>query len=370
VAVSLLVGATVARLNELRRRSELNVREAHLRLQVTNELVAGVAPDNVLHAIAVELVALFDLASCAITSGSTRVHADGGAAPLETVVMHAQELSIRLELGRALRAGEQETIEALAAGVAIALDRNRLDTEAREHRVRADLDRSRAGFLTAVTHDLRTPIATIKAATGALLAPGAVLDEHDRREILEAAYEESTRLEGMVTKVLELTRIRSGVQPAPVAVATADLVRAAVGRLGPLARARSITLDIDPDLPALLVDPLLLDHVVTNILENALRHDPTRSEIVVRARAVGGALELAVVDHGPGIASADRERIFKEFVRLGAGTDGPGTGLGLAIVRALTNVSGGRVRCEGTPGGGATFVLTLPIEPADPGGLP
>jgi two-component system sensor histidine kinase KdpD len=370
VAVSLLVGATVARLNDLRRRSELSAREAQIRLDVTNQLVDGVPAEAVLHVLARELVDLFGLESCELTAGRTRVRAVGTSMPFEQFTVHSHGLTLGLQLGHAFRPGEQQTIEALVAAFATALDRNRLDVEARQQRVRADLDHSRAGFLTAVTHDLRTPIATIKAATGALLGPAPTLDDRERRELLEAVHAESARLEGLVTKVLELTRIRAGIRPERSLVAAADLVQAAVDRLGPVAHARTIALDIDPDLPALRVDPLLLEHVVTNLLENAIRHDPTAGDIVVWARASGDMLELAISDHGPGIAAADRARAFDEFVRLDKATDGPGTGLGLAIVRALTEANDGEVRYEDTPGGGATFVLVLPIQPNDEGGLP
>ena len=142
-------------------------------------------------------------------------------------------------------------------------------------------------------------------------------------------------------------------------------MQAAVDRLGPSVDERTITLDIDPELPALHVDPLLLEHVVMNLLENAIRHDAAGGDIVVSARAAGATLRLAVADHGAGIAEPDRARVFEEFVRLHAPTDGPGTGLGLTIVRALTEANGGEVLYEDTPGGGATFVLVLPTEPTD-----
>ena len=370
VTASVVVGMTVARLAELRRRSDLAAREAQVRLALTDDLAAGVAPADVLNALVTELVDLFDLAACEITVDGTRARAASARPPIDSLHMSTNGLDLDLGLGRAFRAGERETIEALATGLGTALDRDRLDRAARKERTQADLDHSRAAFLTAVTHDLRTPIATIKTATGALLAPGSTFDERDRIELLEAAHEESARLETLVTKVLELTRIRTGIRPERSAVAAADLVQAAVDRLGLVAHHRMITLDIDPDLPALQVDPSLMEHVVMNLLENAIRHDPTGGDIVVWARADGALLQLAVADHGSGIPLADRERVFEEFVRRKAPTDGAGTGLGLTIVRALTEANCGSVCYEDTPGGGATFVLSLPIEPLDDERLP
>src|SRR5262249_32058712 len=134
-------------------------------------------------------------------------------------------LELELSLGRPLTGDERSTIQALGVGVATALERARLDREAREQRVRADLDHSRAGFLTAVTHDLRTPLATIKTATGTLLTNDGDLDRDTRLELLAATYAEVARLEGLVTNVLELTRIRSGaVRPAPAPIAVSDVV--------------------------------------------------------------------------------------------------------------------------------------------------
>jgi two-component system sensor histidine kinase KdpD len=363
VTVSLVVGAVVARLNHLRRRSELAAREARVRLELSNSLAGGTSTVAVIDTVAREMVELFDLSSCLVAVGNDQARAVGGHPPTGDLVVSVPPAVFRLELGRALLPSEPDTIEALATTLAIALERVRLDSLAREQRVRADVDRSRVGFLTAVTHDLRTPLATIKGATKTLLMPDSRLDLDERRELLQAAYAESARLEGLVTKVLELTRIRSGaVQPEPIAVEAADLLQAAVERLGPAARGRRITLDLDPELPALRVDVLLMEHVLVNLVENALVHDPTEGEITIRGRFDHSQLELAMIDHGPGIPPRDRERVFEEFVRLRAPTDGPGSGLGLAIVRALVTASGGTVRCEETPGGGATLVLRLPVD--------
>jgi two-component system sensor histidine kinase KdpD len=366
VAASLASGAAVARLRELRVRSVLAAREAQIRLVVTDALASGAAPEEVLTELARELVTLFDLSSCRIVSPPADVHATGPAEAFEQQVVRSHGVTLRLGLGRPLRTDEHEMIEALAASLATALDRRRLDAEAHDQRLRADLDRSRAGFLSAITHDLRTPLATIRAATGALLQDGSSLDEQDRHELLEAVHDESTRLEGLVNNVLELTRIRSGIQPEAVDVDASDLVRGAVRRVGALAADRTIAIDIDADAPALRVDPVLLERVLTNLLENALRYDDG-GELLVSARRVGTRLELAVVDHGPGIAAPDRSSMYDEFVRFGNAPDRAGAGLGLTIVRALTLANGGDVRYEDTVGGGATFVLSLPIEP-DAGG--
>ena len=236
------------------------------------------------------------------------------------------------------------------------------ERDAQEQRIRGETDRSRARFLTAITHDLRTPLATIKASTGALLIPRSTLDEPGRHELLELSYGAAIRLERLVTNALEVGRIRAGeLRPQRVALEAADLVRAAVERLGVPADGRTICLDINDDTPAMWVDPGMLERALANLLENALCHGGLDGGVDISAQAVPAGLEMRVADHGPGVPAADRERIFAEFIRLDDAGPVPGTGLGLAIVRALVETNGGRVWCEETPGGGATFAMVLPM---------
>jgi two-component system sensor histidine kinase KdpD len=366
VAVAAIVAAVVARLNNLRLRSELAAREARLRLALTNRLLSGAETSSVMEAAAQGLAELFDLASCDIAAGGARVAVGTERVAVGSLDVEIGSLHLRLGLSRTLDAAEVGTVEALAASLTVALERMRLDAEASESRVRGELDRSRAGFLTAVTHDLRTPLATIKAAMAALLVPVPPLENVERRELLEAAYEESARLERLVAKVLALTRIRAGgLQPDRVAINAADAARVAVARLDRLVQNRCVCVEVDADLPALWADPVMVEQVFVNLLENALRQGPSDTEIAVRAAQAADDIEVRIVDHGPGIPPADRTRAFDEFVRLSPGRDDGGTGLGLAIVRALVEVNAGRVWYEETPGGGATFAVALPVAPTD-----
>ena len=194
----------------------------------------------------------------------------------------------------------------------------------------------------------------------------------ERRKVVEVAHDESARLERIITNVLELTRVRGGaLRPEPVPVDAADLVRVAVQRLHRLADHRTISIDFDPELPPVWVDPTMLEHVVVNLLENVLRYSPGDTPIEVCAVQVVGEQTMQtmqtvqIVDHGSGIGVEDRDRIFDEFVRLDRHRAPSGTGLGLAIVRAFVEANGGDVRCDDTPGGGATFVVTLPNVPGE-----
>ncbi|MFN8026029.1 MAG: ATP-binding protein [Acidimicrobiia bacterium] len=365
ISVSAAVAAAVARLNRLRRQAELGAREARLRLAFTNSLAAGRPVPAVLQELADGLVELFDLAACSVTVGEARGEAARDIVGIDTVAVSSPPVALELELLHPFWGGERDTIDALAVALATALDRARFDAEAREQQLRADVVRSRAAFLATVTHDLRTPLATIKTATGALLMPDDALTNADRRELATDAHHEVDRLIRLVDKTLELSRIRAGaVVTDTVELAPADLVRLATERLHGSADVSRVRLDIDPDVPAVVVDPLLAEHALRNLIENALLHDPSGGEVLVSARATTGSdaptVELLVVDHGPGIAPEQQERVFEEFVRLGAPTDGTGTGLGLAVARGLVEVHSGTVTCTTTPGGGATFVVTLP----------
>ena len=209
--------------------------------------------------------------------------------------MTSPPVGMQLRLLRPLWTGERDTIDALAVALGTALERARLDTEAREQRVQADIVRARAAFLATVTHDLRTPLATIKTATGALLMSDEVLPADERHELTSAAHDEVDRLIRIVDKTLELSRIRAGaVVTETVELTPADLVRLATERLSPTLDVGLVRLDIDPEVPAVAVDPLLMEHALRNLLENALVHGPAGTEVVVeraghrRSRRVAG----------------------------------------------------------------------------------
>jgi two-component system sensor histidine kinase KdpD len=263
-----------------------------------------------------------------------------------------------------LSPGDQALLESLVASVATAVDRLRLQEEVRDARLVADIGQQRAGFLSAVSHNLRTPLTAVKAAASTLLSSWSRIDPEERRELLETIADEAERLERLVRNTLELSRIRAGalnVNLEPLDIA--DLVQHAVRRLRPIARAHRVRLNVDDNLPVVALDVMMMDQILLNLLENALRFAPPGSEILVEVHCVGGEqVELRVVDHGPGVPDEARERIFEEFQSADTRPDRPGTGLGLAIVRALVTAQAGSVRYEPTDGGGATFVCRFPLE--------
>jgi two-component system sensor histidine kinase KdpD len=353
---------TVTRLDRLRRTAEQHDRETQIRLDLTTRLMAGEDPDTVVAGAAEALVTLFGLTSCTLRGprGSTTAAGAGTPGRVTSVRVGPLEVEATATREHPLTASDRALLEALVAGLAAAIDRLRLESEAREARIDAQVGRTRSGFLSAVTHNLRTPLASIKAASSTLRAPDLELDPADRTELLDTIYDETERLERLVTNILELSRIRAGaleVHRQPVDLR--DLAQAAVRRLRPLTRAHRVRLDVVPTVPELAVDIEMMEQVFGNLLENALKYAPPGSEILVSGRGAG-PVEVRIADHGIGVAPEERERIFEEFTRVDGRPDTTGTGLGLAIVRALVTAHGGKVWCEETPGGGATFAFEIP----------
>jgi two-component system sensor histidine kinase KdpD len=366
-AASAVLGWTVWRLDEARRTAERRERETHIRLDLTTRLMAGEDPGAVVAGAADALVALFRLVECTVRAPGATTTATGPGSVGATTVVRIPPLEVEVVAGREhpLASSDRALLEALVAGLSAAIDRLRLETEARDARIDAQVGRTRSGFLSAVTHNLRTPLAAIKAASSTLRVPELDLSADDRAELLDTIYDETERLERLVTNILELSRIRAGAlelrrQP----VDLRDLAQAAIRRLRPLARAHRVRLDVPPSLGDVEVDVQMMEQVFGNLLENALRFAPPGSEILVSCcpGPTAGDVEVRGADHGPGVPVEARERIFDEFTRVDARPDASGTGLGLAIVHALVTAHGGRVWCDETPGGGATFVFVIPAR--------
>ena len=354
----------VSRLDHLRRTAERREREAGVRLDLTNRVLAGEAPRAVAERAVAVLVPLFGLSGCRFRVGTEEVSV-GVAEPRAAGAITAEAGGVWITAvprAHALSTEDRAVLEALLTGLATAIDRVRLEEKARAAEVAAEVDRTRTSFLTAVTHNLRTPLASIRAASSTLLAPDTHLDADDRRELLDTIYAESDRLERQVAKILAVSRIRSGgLEPERASVDLVESAQVALRRLRPLESGHAMALDIAEDVPDLYLDPTMVDQVLLNLLENALAYAPSGSPIEITGRRSGDVVEMRVVDHGPGVDPADRERIFGEFVRASGRAEAEGTGLGLAIVRAVVELHGGRVRVEDTPGGGATFVVSWPV---------
>jgi two-component system sensor histidine kinase KdpD len=266
-------------------------------------------------------------------------------------------LALRLS-GRSLPSSERRVLVAFAEQAAVALQQGRLAAQAAEADRLAAGNSMRTALLAAVSHDLRTPLAGIKAASSALRSADLELDDADRAELVTTIDESADRLAGLVDNLLDMSRLQAGaISPAlaPTDLATA-VHRALTWLEGP--DRKRVELDWADDLPPVLADPGLLERVVANLVSNAVRHAP-RGPVIVTAGALGDRLELRVVDRGPGVPLADRERVFAPFQRLGDSPAGQGVGLGLAVARGLTDAMAGTLTAEDTPGGGLTMVVSL-----------
>ncbi|WP_380170329.1 DUF4118 domain-containing protein [Kineococcus sp. DHX-1] len=263
--------------------------------------------------------------------------------------------------GRLLVAGDRRVLEVFAAQIAAVRQRQRLRAEAAQVRRLEEGDAVRGALLTAVSHDLRTPLATLKASLDSLRATDIELPEEVRTELLDEVAHSADRLQALIDDLLDLTRVRSGVvEPHLVVVDLDEVVAAAVRDLP------GVDVRVPADLPPVSTDPGLLQRVVANLAQNAVRHGAGSGSSGVQVDAVVAtedghrAVRLLVVDHGPGLPGAAKERAFTPFQRLGDRSTA-GLGLGLAVARGLAEAVGGRLDAEDTPGGGLTMVLELPL---------
>jgi two-component system sensor histidine kinase KdpD len=260
--------------------------------------------------------------------------------------------------GRILSAADQRVLTAFAVQAAGVLEQRRLAEAAASAKPLAEADRSRTALLAAVSHDLRTPLASAKAAVTSLRDHEVSWSAEDERELLATADESLDRLTRLVTNLLDMSRLQAGVLPVfrrPVAID--EIVPRALDDIG--ADGGSVRVVVPAELPEIQADPALLERVLVNLVGNALRHAARGGPPIVTASGVADRVELRVVDRGPGIPPDARERIFAPFQRLGDHDNTTGVGLGLALSRGLVEAMGGTLTPEDTPGGGLTMVLAL-----------
>ncbi|MGV9211000.1 DUF4118 domain-containing protein [Micromonospora sp. RB23] len=276
----------------------------------------------------------------------------------ETAVPVDERITVVLS-GRRLEAADRRIVEAFAAQAAVALRQERLAEEAATARPLAEADRMRTALLAAVSHDLRTPLASAKAAVTSLRSHDIEFDEADREELLETAEESLDRLARLVANLLDMSRLQAGALGiTATTIGLEDAVPLALDELGPAAA--TVATDIPADLPAATADPGLLERVLVNVIANALRYSPPDQPPTITASAHAGQVELRIIDRGPGIPENQWEHVFLPFQRLGDRDNQTGVGLGLALSRGLAEAMGGSITPETTPGGGLTMVLRLP----------
>ncbi|MFC6597851.1 ATP-binding protein [Kitasatospora paranensis] len=265
--------------------------------------------------------------------------------------------------GRVLPAEDRRLLGAFAAQAAVVLERRRLAGEAAAARREAEGNRIRTALLAAVSHDLRTPLAGIKAAVTSLRAEDVEWDEADEAELLAGIEDGADRLDHLINNLLDMSRLQTGtVTPLLRDTDLDEVVPYALGGV-PL---DAVTVDVAESLPMVRADAGLLERSLANLVENAVKYRPAGTQVLVKADAVRpargpGRVELRIVDRGPGVPEHARERIFAPFQRYGDAPRGAGVGLGLAVARGFVEAMGGTVTAEDTPGGGLTMVVALPL---------
>ena len=371
LVVAAIVGSLVARALEERARAAQGERESRLLSYLATKVLSGERLERVLEDFAGSLLGPLHLARCEIRartgSGAyeivqTREHTPPGEErrlPLDVGgEVFGTLVVVRAEGQPPLRREDLRLLEAAARQIAIALERAGLDAQVNLARLDAETNQARAALFSAVTHDLRTPLASIKAAVTSLLQDDAAHDDAQRRDLLQTVLEETDRLNRLLGNLLDLARFEAGaLTPSKQPVAIDEILESVLHRLQPrLSGFRVRTLI--RDTPEISADPVQLDQVFTNLLENAARFSPPGGEIGIAIAPWKHAVQVRISDQGKGIAPGERERVFDAFYQGDAG--GHGSGLGLTIARAIVLAHGGRIRIEGAPTGGVSVVFELP----------
>jgi K+-sensing histidine kinase KdpD len=366
LVVFLLVAVTVSVLVDIAASRQAAAARSEAEADVLGRMAAEPLAERSAEDVLAEVAGTFGLTGVALVESDDDTGADGTVLARVgpafhgpgTVNVSAGGNRRLLGAGPELFAEDRRLLENLALAASSAVDAQALAGEASRARELAEVDRLRSALLAAVGHDLRTPLAGIKAAATTLREPGVTLADADRDELLATIEQSTDRLGDLIANLLDLSRLQAGalsLRLRPVAVDEV-VARALLDRhLGEVVNA------VDDDLPLALADPGLLERVLANLVDNAHRHASARPSVEVRAQATATAVEVMVVDHGPGVPESEWDRIFVPFQRLDDRSGDAGVGLGLAIARGFTDAMGGTVRPGATPGGGLTMTVTLPL---------
>jgi two-component system sensor histidine kinase KdpD len=381
LSVALIVGLLVGQASEDRARASRREREARFLGTLSSTLHTGEVPDRVLDEFAEVLLEPFALSKVEVEAtldgtelrAVSRTDGETSAGPRTTVPLLAGEASIGRLLaerpagGRPFSRDDQLLLEAAARQATAALDRARLDARARIAQLDAETNQLRAAMFSSVTHDLRTPLASIKAGVTSLLDAAVHHDPAQERELLTTILEETDRLNRLVGNLLDLARIRAGaLTPTRQQGAMDEIIEVVLARMRPRLARHTVAADLPSDLPDVSVDPVQLDQVLTNLLENAGRHAPEGSEIRVGVQWIRDAVQVRIADQGPGIPLDERERVFEAFYRGSSSPETSGSGLGLAISKAVVVAHGGRIWIESGPDGGCVVAFEIPREEVAP----
>ena len=297
------------------------------------------------------------------TATNTLPNAAGLFVPIAASQRVLGAIAIRVPNAEQLLDPEQRRLlEACANQLALALERDQMVIAAAEARIQAEAEQVRSTLLSSVSHDLKTPLAAIAGASSSLLEATS-LDDETRRQLLETVADEAARLNRLLENILQMSRLDAGaVKPNAQWHVLEEIVGSALHRTRRELESHSVDVRLAADLPLVSVDGLLLEQVLVNLLDNAARYTPPQTTITIAASVDGKCLRLSVSDNGAGLPPGSEDRIFEKFYRASPKADsGRGSGLGLAICRAIAHVHSGNITAANRPGGGAEFVLRLPL---------
>lgn len=258
---------------------------------------------------------------------------------------------------------QRRILDAFANQIAIAIERARLVEQARQAELMEATEKLQTALLNSISHDLRTPLVSITGALSSLAEDSPVLDENVRRNLIETASEEADRLNRLVGNLLDMTRVEAGaMRLRRDECDIQELIGSALEQIGPRLKDRPVKIDLPAELPLVSLDFVLVNRVLVNVIDNALKYSPTDKKIEISALVKGAQLEISVADRGVGIPSEDLTRIFDKFFRVQRPDSVSGTGLGLSISKGIIEAHGGSIQAQNRPGGGAIITIQLPIN--------
>ncbi|MGO2138854.1 MAG: DUF4118 domain-containing protein [Leucobacter sp.] len=361
VVIASLVSIIVDRAARHTRAAKRSAAESELIQTIAGSVLRG---DDAAQALAERTREAFGLPAVRVVHDETEgviassgAHTDGD--PLTRIALGD---GAHLELyGPPLAASEQRLLSVVVAQLSAALAHQELEQTAKEIEPIAASDRVRGALLTALSHDLRRPLAAATAAVGGLRTTGLKLTDEDRGELLDTAEESLGALAALLTDLLDVSRLQGGaLSIANRPTDPAEAIAPALDELG-LGPA-DVRLALNHGDARAQADPALLQRVIVNLLANATRHSPAGEPVVITTSVFAGTLEVRVVDHGPGVPADKRDDIFVPFQRLGDTDNDTGLGLGLALSRGFIEAMHGTLTPEDTPGGGLTMVISLATE--------
>jgi two-component system sensor histidine kinase KdpD len=272
-------------------------------------------------------------------------------------------LAIKQENPTTLSLDQVHLFETFASQIALALEREILSDQAKKTLATIEAEQLRNALLSSVSHDFRTPLASIIGEASRLRESQSILNELDASQSLNVIIEQATRLNRYIANLLEITRIESGsVKPDKQWNVLEDVVGSAIRSLGANFNENRLKIDIPTDLPPIMIDSLLIEHVLVNLIENAVMYSPPESTIELVARSNDSEWKVEILDRGQGIPAGEEERLFEKFYHKNIGYNPKGAGLGLSICDAIIRLHEGSIRAENRPDGGARFVFTIPID--------